>query len=151
MLFRRFDKFSKLSGQEKMRFLEAILLLGFCKLVVKLIPLKKAASYIGTLNGPVREQLTNIEATTAQEVKSIFTTAIGVVPWKTVCLDQALALLIMLKRRRIPARLCLGVARKPEEQKLKAHAWILCGNQILIGGKQSVNFTMVASFAKNFD
>ena len=48
------------------------------------------------------------------------------------CLTQALALRLMLERRRVPATLRIGVARTPESS-VEAHAWLECAGHIVIG------------------
>ncbi len=43
-------------------------------------------------------------------------------PYRATCLRQSLALWYLLRRRRIPAQMCIGVRK--ENQKLQAHAWV---------------------------
>jgi hypothetical protein len=52
--------------------------------------------------------------------------------WHATCLTQGLAAWIMLTRRRIPCRLKIGVA-SPAAEVLRAHAWLECGGQIVVG------------------
>ncbi len=50
------------------------------------------------------------------------------------CLTQALALKLMLTRRRVACRLRIGVAKEPDGA-FKAHAWLeTLSNQVIIGG-----------------
>ena len=51
------------------------------------------------------------------------------------CLAQALAVQFLLKRRRLPAELCIGVT-KDTSGKLVAHAWVETNGQVVIGGSQ---------------
>ena len=48
------------------------------------------------------------------------------------CLTQALAVQFLYRRAGCPARLCIGVAK--EGDRLVAHAWVECGEQVVIGG-----------------
>jgi hypothetical protein len=63
---------------------------------------------------------------------------------KASCLVRALAATAMLRRRGVPTRLCLGVARN--EGQLAAHAWIEVGPHVLTGAAQCPAFTRLAEF-----
>jgi hypothetical protein len=63
---------------------------------------------------------------------------------KTLYLPRALAAQTMLRRRGIPSRLCLGVAR--ENNVLTAHAWIEIGEETTVGGARARGFTKIAEF-----
>ena len=43
-------------------------------------------------------------------------------PYRATCLRQSLALWYLLRRRRVPAQMCIGVRK--ENQELQAHAWV---------------------------
>lgn len=64
-------------------------------------------------------------------------------PWAS-CLHQALAAHWMLGRRGIPSRICFGVKRGTDG--LCSHAWLLNGNQVLLGGESASEFSLVAEF-----
>jgi hypothetical protein len=49
------------------------------------------------------------------------------------CLAQALAGQWLLRRRGLPAELCIGVVRRPGEELL-AHAWVEIDGMVVIGG-----------------
>lgn len=63
---------------------------------------------------------------------------------KMACLPQALAAHVMLRRRGIRSRLCLGVAC--EKEQLAAHAWLEIGNETVVGGTESHRFVRLAHF-----
>jgi hypothetical protein len=67
-------------------------------------------------------------------------------PWlNAACLPRALAAQAMLRRRGIPSRLCLGVAR--EGSKLSAHAWIELGQDLIVVGEAPVpQYTRLVEF-----
>ena len=72
-------------------------------------------------------------------------TASRYTPWESKCLAQAMAARMMLKRRRFPTTIYLGVL-KDDKAGLKAHAWIRCGERILTGAQGHGQFTVVATF-----
>ena len=53
-------------------------------------------------------------------------------PFTATCLEQGLALVILLSRARIPAHLVLGVSRAAPT--LRAHAWVESGGVVVHGG-----------------
>lgn len=72
-------------------------------------------------------------------------TAASQLPWHCRCLVRATAAKWMLRRRRIPSTLYLGVA--PSTTKTwDAHAWVRCGTLILTGGPQHLNYRVLAKF-----
>ena len=50
-------------------------------------------------------------------------------PWRTSCLRQALAVWLLLRRRRLPAELKIGVVRRAPP--FQAHAWVELGGVAL--------------------
>jgi hypothetical protein len=64
-------------------------------------------------------------------------------PWRTQCLEQAIAAKAMLKRRGVESTLYLGVAQNP----IEAHAWVRVGDRNVTGGSDVGRFAVVASFA----
>jgi hypothetical protein len=78
--------------------------------------------------------------------------AIGAVsvraPWRTKCLEQALAGKAMLRRRRVPNTLYLGVAHASEGQSpLEPHAWLRTGTHHVTGGAHVERYTVLSTFA----
>jgi hypothetical protein len=60
-------------------------------------------------------------------------------PVHASCLVQGVALVMMLSVARVPSHLVVGVAREAPDD-LRAHAWVVCGGQIVLGGPQATNF-----------
>ena len=66
-------------------------------------------------------------------------------PWHSRCLVRAAAVKWMLRRRRIPSTLYLGVAlgaTKPWD----AHAWVRAGPTVLTGHPHHLNYRVLAKF-----
>ena len=59
------------------------------------------------------------------------------------CLPQALTCQVLLARFGYPSRLEIGVA-KDEQDKFGAHAWVVCGGQIVIGESEVERYTPLA-------
>ncbi|MEI6946672.1 lasso peptide biosynthesis B2 protein [Paraflavisolibacter sp. H34] len=143
-------KFWRGSFRFKILLLEAFFWLLASKLMVRFVPLKAIAQRMGTLNGERREVLSGPEKEKSGMVQLAVNTVCSNVPWKSVCLDQALACMFMLKRRKIPYSLCLGTIKNETRKALDAHAWVLCGTEIIMGGTRSKKYALVAYFSRTF-
>jgi hypothetical protein len=122
------------------------------RLAVFIFPFRKIALHLGVhMNETPMEEQPHYTKKLMQIGQAI-RRAGRYTPWKSTCLVQSIAGKIMLKRRKIPSTLYLGVAKeKQEKRKLKAHAWLRSCNIILIGQK-GVNlsaFTVVSMFGKS--
>jgi hypothetical protein len=72
---------------------------------------------------------------------------LGSRPWMNApSLPRALAAHAMLRRRGIPSRLCLGVAREAGE--LATRAWLEIGQDTVVGGAGTERFTRMAEFGR---
>ncbi len=58
---------------------------------------------------------------------------------------QVLALQSMLARERIDGRICLGVRRELAGEPL-AHAWLCCGDTIVIGAGAQPRYKVLATY-----
>jgi hypothetical protein len=66
-------------------------------------------------------------------------------PWRCQCLEQALAAMMLLRRRSIPHTLYLGA--RLQQGRLEAHAWVRCGGRLVTGDHGKV-FPVVSCFAQ---
>ena len=64
---------------------------------------------------------------------------------QATCLTQALSMQVLLGRSGYPSRLYLGV-KKSEAGGFEAHAWVECGDCIVIGGDSSHNWTPLTAW-----
>lgn len=65
-------------------------------------------------------------------------------PWLSTCLVQSLAGYAILRRRRVPSVVYLGVA-KDAEGRLIAHSWLRCGDRIVTGGGEG-RYSVIACY-----
>ena len=59
-------------------------------------------------------------------------------PWHASCLEQGLALVMLLAVARVPARLVVGVSRP--DSSMRAHAWVESEGRVILGGAQAEHF-----------
>jgi hypothetical protein len=145
-----FEKFWKLPRTEKVLLWEAFYCLLKAHLAILIFPFRKIAPRIGVhmKETPMEEQPQYTQ--TLLHIRQSIRRAGRYTPWESTCLVQSIAGKMMLKRRKIPSTLYLGIAKnEKEKKKLKAHAWLRSGN-IILAGQKGVNlsaFTVVSMFA----
>lgn len=150
MSFSKARKFLSLSFTDKLFFIKVLSILLFSKLIVLLFPFRKVMPYLGQLNANFRESLSSAEQQRADRIRHFMFMVSNNVKWNSVCLDQAMAATILLNKAKVPNCMCFGVRKNEKAGKLDAHAWVLCGGTILIGGQRSISYTEVARFSKDF-
>ena len=57
-------------------------------------------------------------------------------PFSATCLEQSVALVMLLSMVRIPSHLIVGVTRA--ESTVRAHAWVESRGEVVLGGSQAV-------------
>jgi hypothetical protein len=74
----------------------------------------------------------------------------GRTPWHSACLVQALAGAALLRQRRLPAALYLGVAKAPRQpDAIIAHAWLRCGEVFLTGEAGHQTYAVLSVFVRS--
>ncbi|HYH13839.1 MAG TPA: lasso peptide biosynthesis B2 protein [Flavisolibacter sp.] len=150
MTFRKLKRFLQTPFSQKLLIGEAVMLLAFSKVCILFFPLKKIIPYLGNLNCQLTDLPTTNLAIIATNIRNAILSASSNVPWRSVCLDQALCCMLMLRRRKVSHSLCLGLKKDDMHQQLLAHAWIQLGEEILIGGECSRSFILIANFSTSY-
>ena len=148
LLFRKVKKFFRLSCTLKIMLFEALILTGIVRFSILFIPFNKLARGIGKYKDESTNEVRDIDKEEINKIAWAVGTISTRTPWQSKCLVKALTAQIMLKQRKISSTLYLGVA-KDKEKKLKAHAWLRCGMDIITGDSERKGFTVVAKFANN--
>ena len=140
-----FYRFCILPPVERRRTLEAAMYLLAVRLVLGLLPLPRALRCFGIAQGETGGG--RVAAPEAREVSCAIARAARHVPFRAVCLQQAFAALLMLRRRGLAATVHLGLARQDGADDLTAHAWSRCGEVPVTGVGAARGFVSVAAFA----
>lgn len=85
----------------------------------------------------------------AAAVGRAVTAAARRLPWRPLCLEQALAAALMLRRRGVLSGLCLGVAVAGTNglaDGFRAHAWLTVADGTVCGGTAAAGFIPIAAF-----
>ncbi|MCB2076246.1 MAG: lasso peptide biosynthesis B2 protein [Novosphingobium sp.] len=122
--------------------------LGLASLVILLVPFRRIAPLLGTMQTPGQ---TAMEVTAegidrARKIKRTIDLAARFAPWRADCYPQAIIARMLLKTYRLPYRLSIGVARAHEGEGMNAHAWVACGPIPVSGGRSDDLYTVVTQF-----
>jgi Transglutaminase-like superfamily len=131
----------RLVSRDGVRIAEALAYLALARLAVVLLPFRLIAPRLGVRRAetPPAAGLPPASRGVAWAVAA----AARRTPWRSECLEQAIAAKAMLRRRGIQSTLYLGVARDP----VAAHAWLRVGELNVTGGQDVARYAVVASFA----
>ena len=146
----RFKKILHLKFSDVSLFIQCVFYLTLSKQKIKRSSFKEIVPTLGELNQEIRKELSNSEYAIAEKIRLATMRASRFVPFRSVCMDQAMAGVILLKKHRIPCTLFLGVRKREEGNGLDAHAWVVCGDKIVLGGQKSLFYTVTASFSNDF-
>jgi hypothetical protein len=136
-------RFAALPMAEQGRTVEAACYLLLVRLVFGLLPLPRALQFFGIAQSETGHG--RIATAEAELIGRAIGRAARHVPFRAVCLQQAFAALLMLRRRGLAATVHLGLIR--EDNELKAHAWSHCGEVPVTGIAAARGFTPIAAFA----
>lgn len=135
---------ARLPAPERGALLAAVAWCSAASLVLKLFPFRRVADHLGR---HMAESAPQQDPATVAEVRRIgwaVTTAARHLPWKPVCLPQAVAAQWMLRREGIPSTLYLGI---DPNGNYDAHAWVRAGSVIVTGGPSIQRYAVVSTFA----
>lgn len=143
---RRWARLADLPWPERWLLLESWIFLGLMRLAVLCLPFRWTLRLLGMVPGETPPSLDPEAVKAAGNVGWSVRAASNVTPWRSACIEQALAGICLLRQKGIPGTLYLGVAKDPTSRApLSAHAWLRCGGEILTGdGARELHKTLSA-------
>lgn len=138
----------RLGWRDRAVLAEAALLLALARAAVVLLPFRITARAFGARMAETPTEDTAERADLRRIAWAISAVALRT-PWRSKCLEQAIAAKAMLRRRGIASTLYLGVAKPSagNDAPLEAHAWLRSGAVHVTGGARVDRYAVVASFA----
>lgn len=129
----------RLSPEQRRLLLRAACVLSGASAVVALLPFKRAIAFgsVGRVPGrglSVSDCVWAVEAAARR------------LPWRTMCIEQGLAVQRLLRRAGVAAVLHYGARHRPASGKLEAHVWVSVGDVTVIGGRESADFAEIAAY-----
>ena len=138
----------ELSGRDRVLFFEAVILTGFARMAVLILPFRWIAPWIGRQVSTDTAEPVEDESHTEllKRVRWAVEAASRRVPWKSLCLVQAMTARSLLRRRGLSGVVYFGLA-KDDKKDLLAHAWLRSGGLIITGYGGLDKYTPVSAFA----
>ncbi|MDQ3517885.1 MAG: lasso peptide biosynthesis B2 protein [Gemmatimonadota bacterium] len=143
-MIKQLVQFIRLPGPERWDLLEAVALCTLASVLLRVLRFRQLAPRLGRLMAESPGQHDSAALKQAARVHRAIATAARHLPWKPVCLPQAVTAQWMLRRRGIPSTLYLGT---DPARGYDAHAWVRAGSVIVTGGPGQERFAIVSSFA----
>ncbi|HET9428503.1 MAG TPA: lasso peptide biosynthesis B2 protein, partial [Allosphingosinicella sp.] len=119
---------------------EALVMLAIASAMVRLLPFRRI---VGLAQSPLRARKPG-DVDTDRLRRAVEAWARRV-PWRAVCIQCALALHLLLRRRGVPSDLHYGI-RNSGDRPLSAHVWLSVDGVTLIGGEAAADHVPVATF-----
>ncbi|MDB5361025.1 MAG: hypothetical protein JWO51_2322 [Rhodospirillales bacterium] len=148
----KFLRLGRIGRRQRGLLFEAALWLALARASVLVVPFRHLARRIGHVAAPIDGMAAGPSAspspTEIELVRDIgwaVTRAARYVPFKAVCLPQALAAKMMLRRRNLPGVLYFGAARQATGG-LEAHAWVMAAGIEVTGYPEAHSFTPITCF-----
>ena len=134
------------SMEDKILFTEAFILTGLMRFKILNVPFNKLKMNLGNHNEESKSEASKEEYEIARKIRNAVVNTSKYTPWESLCLVQSMTVQKMLSKRNIHSTLYLGV-NKDENNEMKAHSWIRCGQMYVTGGDGS-SYATVAKFCK---
>jgi len=142
----------KLGWRRRALIAEAVVWLLALRLALLLVPFPRLARGLGVFVPPEDPRVAAAGAATtpaaarlAREIGWAVTRGAVHAPFKTVCLPQAMAARIMLKRRGLASVMRFGAARAPDAP-LATHAWLDAAGVKVTGYPAARGFAEIGCF-----
>ena len=149
-LHRPLRRFAQVGRRRRALVVEAVTCLLLARLALVFVPFPKLARRLGDFVPPgdrrvLAARVPAPQAALAEEVGWAVTRAARHVPFKAVCLPQAMAAQAMLRRRGIASVMHFGAARG-SDKPLDAHAWLDAAGVEVTGYPVDARFAEIACF-----
>jgi hypothetical protein len=146
--------FKRMDSVRRALMIEAFAWLAIARLALLIFPFRHVAKHLGDLAPPAESARArpmvssrNDDTKLAEDIGWAVRRSAGYAPFKAVCLQQAIAAKVMLRRRGVQSALHFGVARaNPPKNGLEAHAWLDAAGAKVTGYPVSNIFTEIACF-----
>ena len=139
----------RLPAAERARVLEALIALAWARLLFAVLPFQAvmARLRLRLQSGDPRtvDGCAPTPASTIAAVGCAVRRGGRVAPFRAVCLQEAVAAMLMLRRRGLPSEVHFGVVTE-SASPLHAHAWSVCCGVVVTGERAMNRFTRIAVF-----
>jgi hypothetical protein len=151
-IHRPLRRFAQVGPRRRALVIEAMAWLWLSRLALIFISFPRLARRFGTFMPPTKARAEQAKhkrspefARIAEDIRWAVTRAACHIPFNAVCLPQAMAARVMLKRRGIKSVQHFG-AGKGEDKPLDAHAWLDAAGVEVTGYPVAKNFAEIGGF-----
>jgi hypothetical protein len=145
-------RFRQVDSRRRALLAEAVAYLLAARLALIFIPFPRLARRLGTFVPPTDARAAQAatgalpdQTQLAEDIGWAVTRAARYVPFRAVCLPQAMAARVMLKRRGVQSVMHFGAA-KGTDKPLDAHAWLDAAGVEVTGYPVAKGFAEIACF-----
>ena len=145
-------RFAQVDGRRRALVAEAIVWLLLARLALIFIPFPRLARGLGSFVPPAdaralraKSKVSPSDVQIAEDIGWAVTRSARYVPFKAVCLPQAMAARVMLKRRGVASVMHFGAA-KGKEKPLDTHAWLDAAGVEVTGYPEAPGFAEIGCF-----
>lgn len=131
-------RFAALSSQDRYLLLRALCLVAAVRIGLFLLPFRTIQRLAARARRRARPIHSVGRCVWAVRASSRY------VPGAT-CLTQALAAQVLLAESGFDSRIEIGVT-KDEQRRFRAHAWVVCGEEIVIGGAEADRYVPLTAW-----
>ena len=130
-------------NSKKWLSIRVLFLSAYYRLWILTVPMNIIKKFMGVLNEESAQEESMEKYKEASKVSHTVNSVCGQTPWESKCLVRALTAQHLLKKKKIPSTLYLGVGKKGDA--MIAHAWLRSGRYYLAGGSGD-GYVQVAKF-----
>ncbi|HUE77202.1 MAG TPA: lasso peptide biosynthesis B2 protein [Longimicrobiales bacterium] len=123
---------------------EALALCTAASILLRVLRFSRVARHLGRHMRESPPSQPGATGASVQRVRWAVAKSAQLLPWKPLCLPQAVTAQWMLRLRGIPSTLYLGA---DPANRYAAHAWVRVGGVIMTGGDDPRRYTVVSTFS----
>ena len=137
----KLGKFGQLPAADQWLVVRAAFWLGIARIMLVMTPFRRLSeSLAGNADAIGNEADPNYVERVGYAVRA----AANNVPWRSNCFPQAIAARMLLRRQGYATTIHLGV-EKNREGDIAGHAWLTCGETVVVGGEDLDRYTEMHS------
>ncbi len=116
--------FFKIAGLERRLFFEALVLIAFARIAIRFYSFQRLMKYLGKPQVETSiEELSMEERQHYRKISKAINRAAKVAFWKTVCYEKAVTAKLMLRRRKIPSTIYIGMMKEEKKDWKDTHGY----------------------------
>jgi len=138
----KLQKYRQLSTADKWLVVRAVFWLGIARIMLAVMSFQRLSERLAADPNETGDQPSS---EFLERVGFAVRAAANNVPWRSNCFPQAIAARMLLRRQGFSTTIHLGV-EKDGEGDIAGHAWLTCGETVVVGGGDLGRYTEMHNF-----